>query len=160
MTYSQQLAHPNWQRRRLEMLNAADWKCAICADAETQLHVHHRQYFKGRMAWEYEDHELAVLCENCHELEHAEDTNLKRLLSLVPIGQNPLFLATAVLAGLFGTDVETVAEFAESIGVYSRFEMIGQIAAAMRLVPKERLGEVMELVQAIIREEGGNGTRT
>jgi hypothetical protein len=159
LTYAQQLAHPNWQRRRLHMLEAADWKCEVCMDSDTQLHVHHRQYFKGRMAWEYEDHELAVLCENCHEVEHAEDTNLKRLLSLVPLGHNPTFLSTALLAGFFGTDVQAVVTFAESVGVYSRFEKIGYIAAAMREVPQERLGEVMKLVQAIIREEVGNGSR-
>lgn len=54
MAYRDQLLHPNWQRKRLEMLEAAGWECTSCGGAEKTLHVHHKRYVKGRMAWEYE----------------------------------------------------------------------------------------------------------
>lgn len=82
MSYKEQLLHPNWQRRRLEMLEGADWRCQECGDSETTLHVHHKRYIKGRKAWEYEAEELAVLCEECHRVEHANSDLLSALLAV------------------------------------------------------------------------------
>lgn len=76
LTYSQQLADPRWQRRRLEMLEAAGWSCGNCASETWQLHVHHPRYIKGRMAWEYYDDELEVLCAECHEAHHRFERSL------------------------------------------------------------------------------------
>jgi hypothetical protein len=70
MTYKEQLLHPNWQRKRLEALSAVDFTCQGCYGKDETLHVHHKHYVKGRMAWEYDLTELAVLCEGCHEAEH------------------------------------------------------------------------------------------
>jgi hypothetical protein len=81
LTYAEQLKHPNWQRKRLEMLEAAGWTCSKCGDKEKTLHVHHKQYVKGRKVWEYERHDLAVLCEDCHEAEHAMQDGFELLLS-------------------------------------------------------------------------------
>lgn len=157
LTYAQQLAHPKWQRRRLEMLNAAGWACTACGNDDNQLHVHHRQYFKGRMAWEYADHELAVLCNDCHGSEHYDDELLKRTLSLVPLGMCPTFNALALLAGFFGHDVTAVANLADEIGVDARLRLIGAIAARLRAIPDERMEEVVELVIALTDKGSGNG---
>lgn len=81
LTYKEQLLHPNWQRKRLEMLEAAGWKCVSCEAADQTLHVHHKRYIKGRKAWEYENDELEVLCEGCHEQEHNHRELLDRLLA-------------------------------------------------------------------------------
>lgn len=70
MTYGEQLRHPNWQRLRLELLSAARWKCEACGDGDTTLHVHHRRYIKGRLAWEYPPENFAVLCDPCHQDAH------------------------------------------------------------------------------------------
>lgn len=100
MTYSEQLAHPNWQRKRLGMLEKAGWKCAVCDGGDKQLHVHHKQYFKGRLAWEYEDSELEVLCLDCHKDEHDAEELLKQLLVLrSEWGGTMLRSAVAMLAG-------------------------------------------------------------
>lgn len=96
LTYAQQLAHPLWQRRRLEMLSAANWSCSCCQSTTETLHVHHRQYFKDRMAWEYSNVELQVLCKACHKSSHALDDDIKALLILVPPRE-----AYALLAGYF-----------------------------------------------------------
>ena len=81
LTYGEQLRHPNWQRKRLERLQSACWECQNCGGKQETLHVHHRQYFKNRMAWEYEDEELSVLCDGCHAVEHAHLDALKRYLA-------------------------------------------------------------------------------
>lgn len=79
MSYAEQLKHPNWQRRRLERLELAEWSCDHCGAKEKTLHVHHKRYAKGRMAWDYEDDELAVLCEPCHEAEHEAQDRMHEL---------------------------------------------------------------------------------
>jgi hypothetical protein len=71
-TYTELLRDPRWQKKRLKKLEAAEWRCERCMDSETTLNVHHKRYVKGRLPWEYEDAELAVLCEPCHEEEHEQ----------------------------------------------------------------------------------------
>ena len=71
-TYSEKLKDPRWQRRRLEKLNASDWKCDKCSTPHVTLHVHHIKYTKGREPWEYADDELRVLCAPCHSAEHPD----------------------------------------------------------------------------------------
>lgn len=74
LSYAEQLKHPFWQRRRLERLSASGFACERCHDDETTLHVHHKRYVKGRLAWEYEGTDLTVLCEPCHLAAHDEKT--------------------------------------------------------------------------------------
>lgn len=81
MTYAEQLRHPNWQRKRLEMLDLAGWECSNCGDKEGMLHVHHKRYVKGRKAWEYGSDELQVLCECCHAQTHMLSSLAETVLS-------------------------------------------------------------------------------
>lgn len=81
MTYSEQLKHPMWQRRRLEILNRAGFKCERCESDDKTLHVHHKQYRKGAKAWEYEDRDLIALCEDCHSAEHLTRQELQAVLA-------------------------------------------------------------------------------
>lgn len=39
----------------------------------SNLQIHHLRYIKGKMAWEYKDKDLIVLCETCHEKIHCLD---------------------------------------------------------------------------------------
>ena len=96
MTYREQLLHPNWQRKRLEVLDAAGFACEKCGDKETTLNVHHNRYIKGRMAWEYERSELRCLCQPCHEKEHSLRELLDRLLM---VKSDSLVVAIGLLAG-------------------------------------------------------------
>src|SRR5688572_480098 len=80
LAWSEQYKHPQWQRKRLEALENADWQCENCGDKDMTLNVHHKRYVKGRKVWEYDLHELAVLCEPCHETEHSDKELLNRLL--------------------------------------------------------------------------------
>lgn len=70
MDYKEQLDHPQWQRRRLEKMQSANWKCEICASECEKLHVHHKRYRDGVMAWMYQDNELQCLCATCHQIAH------------------------------------------------------------------------------------------
>lgn len=68
--YKELLQLPQWQKKRLEVLEAAGWKCSECGAEDRQLQVHHRRYIAGAKPWEYENADLAVLCDRCHEAEH------------------------------------------------------------------------------------------
>lgn len=66
LSYAEQLRHPKWQERRLRVLERAGFTCEWCRDQDTTLHVHHKRYRKGALAWDYDLSELVCLCETCH----------------------------------------------------------------------------------------------
>lgn len=68
-TYAEKLKDPRWQKKRLEILNRDEWKCQNCSASEKTLHVHHKDYERGRDPWDYTDNWLATLCEDCHAAE-------------------------------------------------------------------------------------------
>ncbi len=79
----EQYRRPEWQKKRLEVMESAKFVCEECGSADKTLNVHHKLYVKGRKVWEYERSELRCLCEGCHERFHA----LKQeLLSLIGKG--------------------------------------------------------------------------
>lgn len=82
--FAAQYKHPLWQKKRLEAMDAAGFVCQRCQSEEDQLHVHHRQYIKGRKLWEYGNGELEVVCHCCHEEAHAEKEILTALLARIP----------------------------------------------------------------------------
>ncbi len=69
MTYAEKLKDPRWQKRRLHVMEAANFCCQSCYNEKKTLHVHHVLYRKGAQPWEYADHELKCLCEDCHLIE-------------------------------------------------------------------------------------------
>ena len=75
-SYFEKLKDPRWQKKRLEVLESNEWRCERCMDAESTLHVHHRQYFKGREPWDYEVGQLSALCEECHAATHEDEDKL------------------------------------------------------------------------------------
>lgn len=68
LAYAELLKDPRWQRRRLEVLNAAKFACHSCRSTTETLHVHHLYYVRARKPWEYDDDALVCLCESCHAL--------------------------------------------------------------------------------------------
>lgn len=81
--YFEKLLDPRWQKKRLEVLEKNEWACVQCSDTESTLHVHHKQYFKGREPWEYEVGQLTVLCEECHGIQHESEDPLLLVASFV-----------------------------------------------------------------------------
>lgn len=136
-TYFEKLKDPRWQKKRLEALEAAQWTCASCADKDSTLHVHHRQYFKGREPWEYEVGQLEVLCEDCHLLHHeqVEPDPLLLAASFVPShGYLNRDAAASLVAGFFEHDINS-----DYVGDPSTF-MVGSIARVI-----EQHGLVVEI---------------
>ena len=68
---------PRWQRRRLEIMQTADFACQHCGDKSETLNVHHKAYTKGADPWDYADLELMCLCETCHEEWHKAKNNFQ-----------------------------------------------------------------------------------
>lgn len=64
--YYELLKHPNWQKKRLQILEAANFECTSCGSKDKTLHIHHKYYEKGLKPWEYPEQCLVCLCEDCH----------------------------------------------------------------------------------------------
>jgi len=65
--YQQKLRLPQWQKRRLHILERAKWRCAVCSCDDLELHVHHLKYDAGKDPWDYPDENFLVVCRPCHE---------------------------------------------------------------------------------------------
>ena len=72
MNYSEKLLDPRWQKKRLEVLERAGWKCQACSQEAKTLHVHHLIY-TAKEPWEEPNENLECLCEDCHG--HREQFN-------------------------------------------------------------------------------------
>lgn len=74
MTYSEKLKNPKWQKKRLEILQRDEFKCTLCKDTETELHVHHEKYTKN--PWDAPNEDLKTLCKDCHKfIEYFKKTD-------------------------------------------------------------------------------------
>lgn len=67
LNYYEQLQHPNWQRKRLQIFERDNFACKICGNTEHQLQVHHLYYIKDILLWEYDDELLQTVCETHHK---------------------------------------------------------------------------------------------
>ncbi len=94
--YARDLKHPNWQRKRLEILSRDEFTCANCATGSETLHVHHSYYEKGLKPWDYPAESLHVLCETCHK--HAQDdlTHLHRQIGRLALPEQSQLLGMAL----------------------------------------------------------------
>ena len=85
--YSEKLKDPRWQKKRLEVLNAAGWCCQECAAQDQTLAVHHSWYPLGKEPWEVEGDLLLALCPRHHqerqELEQHIFVGIARRLCLL-----------------------------------------------------------------------------
>lgn len=155
--FSDQYKHPKWQKKRLEALESAEFACQKCYDSESQLHVHHKQYIKGRKVWEYETSELAVLCEGCHQDAHRDKDLLSELLmSIHPEGLSEVITMISAycseICGPAGVDASRILE--EINDPYT--QAIGSTAAKIAncFTSIEDLFAFMERLDAA-RKDGG-----
>lgn len=152
--WKDQYKHPLWQKKRLEALEAAEYSCERCYDAENTLHVHHKRYIKGRAIWEYSVSELNVLCESCHGVAHAEKEMLQGLIAKLHPD------ATGEIIGLIAGYCDSVsgpsfidltddpALEQDSIG-----SALGRLVAMTRGFSKENRAKVATLIFEIEAEE-------
>lgn len=80
MKYHDQLKHPLWQKKRLEVLELHEFMCENCGGKDDQLHVHHKYYKRGAMIWDYDKYDLSCLCGKCHISVHAIDEQISRVI--------------------------------------------------------------------------------
>lgn len=81
MKYHEQIKHPLWQKKRLEVLELNNFTCSECSNETEELNVHHPFYKRGAMIWDYEAIELQCLCKTCHAKNHIIDEEIKKSLS-------------------------------------------------------------------------------
>lgn len=67
MSYAEKLKDPRWQRKRLEVMSYADFRCQVCGSKDNTLNVHHSYYENGKNPWDYPTGSLLCACEQCHE---------------------------------------------------------------------------------------------
>jgi hypothetical protein len=77
MTYSKKLKDPRWQRFRLHHCERANWRCEHCCASNSQLHVHHVIYLRGKDPWDYPAESICVLCDLCHKEWHDNEDAFK-----------------------------------------------------------------------------------
>jgi 5-methylcytosine-specific restriction endonuclease McrA len=69
MEYKDQLLTSEWKAKRKEILDRDNNECQMCMSNKL-LHIHHKRYITGHMAWEYDDTFLITVCESCHNKHH------------------------------------------------------------------------------------------
>lgn len=116
MSYADLLKDPRWQRKRLEVLEAADWTCSHCAETSRTLHVHHMRYIGGKAPWEYDPADLAVLCDSCHELVHSMIKDLEFAVSRMPIAAIENLLGYAAMLSWWGDGFQKYPVCGSAIG--------------------------------------------
>ena len=70
MTYADRLKDPRWQKMRLKVMEYAKFRCQICGDGKSTLHVHHSYYTRGKEPWQYPMGSLICICEYHHSCIH------------------------------------------------------------------------------------------
>lgn len=151
LTYAEQLRHPLWQRKRLEVLEGAQWMCQSCFANDQTLHVHHKRYVKGRMAWEYTVSELAALCEPCHQEAHHYSEAIAALLATLQVDGHPdsISEAGAVLAGLYECCGDASSNAAMPFIQNPWGWNIGSLGRAVYSVANFRIHEISQLSSAM-----------
>lgn len=67
MDYKEQLKHPNWQKKRLEIMQRDHFKCRVCKSEDKQLQIHHLYYLPKTKIWEYDNEGMVTVCKEHHE---------------------------------------------------------------------------------------------
>lgn len=120
--YSDLLKSPEWQKKRLKLLEAANWECQVCGSGKKQLQVHHRTYKKGAAPWEYDDRDFSVLCDD----HHAAVTWEKKRLAEVLDEYERLNLPLLAVIGYVGAAVSSASD--STIETHSTEEAAGVAA--------------------------------
>jgi len=69
MTFQEMIEHPEWQKKRLRIMNREHFTCQACGANQIQLHVHHLRYpIRGGFLWDVPDEQLECLCKICHQM--------------------------------------------------------------------------------------------
>ena len=155
ITYAEHLKDPRWQRKRLERLQLAEFRCENCDDETKTLHVHHKFYRKGAMPWEYTDQELEVLCEDCHESIHQLRSRLNAAVTQLDVYDVHRLLGYAQALHMWGLgdnpgrlkleNYEHAEGASDVIGFPMGAEQILELMAEDRCITARTLRELWDL---------------
>lgn len=67
--YNRLLEDKRWKEFRLKVLSERGCSCEYCGSTEI-IQIHHTEYVKGRLPWEYDIKDMRVLCKRCHQRIH------------------------------------------------------------------------------------------
>ena len=82
--WTESFKRPEWQKRRLKILERDNWTCLLCGSKKKTLTVHHSYYDYKLKPWEYENYTLFTLCADCHEKEQKTvDASLSEIHDLL-----------------------------------------------------------------------------
>lgn len=79
--YKDQYKDPRWQKKRLEIMERDGFACRFCESKDKMLNVHHTDYQKGKKIYDYPNHWLITLCEDCHKDLHFHIGLVKRSIT-------------------------------------------------------------------------------
>jgi hypothetical protein len=118
-SYYELLKRPKWQKKRLEILERANFECEDCGTGEVTLQVHHSYYEKNLAPWEYPDESLHCLCENCHRKLQDLQTLLQRLIGKLELSDIEMLIgyACALEASIYPMVVIDVFSYEAAVGV-------------------------------------------
>lgn len=116
-TYFEKSRDPRWQKKRLEVMQDAEFRCKVCYDDSSTLNVHHKEYIKGREPWEYDAKQLTVLCEGCHSAQHETEDLLKVICSYADIdGPKSRRDCALLIAGFIGFPADRLMDMCQANG--------------------------------------------
>ncbi len=148
MNYYQQLRHPLWQRKRLEVFQRDGFMCQSCLCEDKPLHAHHKRYVKGRKAWEYPLEELVTLCDDCHTKEHEGIIEFQGVVAVSGMTQGEL---TALVRG-FSVAKPLDQDDIEFMRTLNHQEAAGYLAYVLSgLLDGKQLEQVYAYAMALFR---------
>lgn len=125
--YDQLLSTIEWRTFAYRTKALANFSCAICRQGGSgiELNVHHHAYDGTRLPWEYETHEVAVLCKPCHGQMHGALQEFRKHVFRLLTPQTFNVLNGALAVGLTQyeplTFCHALANLAGSPGSVQRF---------------------------------------
>lgn len=75
--YLEKLKRPEWQKKRLAVMNHAKFRCQICGSKHKTLNVHHSYYARGKEPWQYPTGSMICVCEECHKKIHPQKVKVE-----------------------------------------------------------------------------------
>jgi 5-methylcytosine-specific restriction endonuclease McrA len=115
MTYQEQIKHPKWQKRRLEILERDLYTCQHCNNKEKTLHVHHFYYEKILKIWEYPDDALITYCNVCHDEWHKIKSEIDKRLRIDPEGLSEINKLVRMTSWLVNDKQKEITDIVKSI---------------------------------------------
>lgn len=95
-SYFEQLKHPKWQKKRLEILQLNEFTCEECGADDQTLHIHHSYYEKGRAPWDYPESSLHCLCAACHQRIQNSQSLLQRQIGRLDLSDTEVMIGYAM----------------------------------------------------------------